>query len=61
MAFFEDPVHETFDQWAIGFAPNGGADYGEVAAIVAQVAQVKRADDSSFFDACSSYAKRRIG
>ena len=48
MAFFADPVHETFAQWAIGFAPYGGVDYGEVGAMVAQV---KPADDASFFDA----------
>jgi len=57
MAFFQDPVHEAFARWAIGSAPYGGVDYGEVGAMVAQV---KPADDASFFDAFSNFAKRRI-
>lgn len=57
MAFFQDPLHEQFAEWAIGFAPYGGADYGEVQAMAAQV---KPADDDSFFDVLHAFARRRI-
>ena len=30
---FKNPLHEEFGMWALGFAPYGGADVGEVAAI----------------------------
>ena len=57
MPFFDDPIHEEYAEWAIGFAPYGGADYGELQTLVSQV---KPGDDGSFFDAFSTFAKRRI-
>src|SRR5262245_45904121 len=57
MPFFDDPIHEEYAAWAIGFAPYGGADYGEIQAVVSQV---KPGDDGSFFDAFSTFARRRI-
>jgi pimeloyl-ACP methyl ester carboxylesterase len=57
MSFFDDPVHENFAEMAIGYSPYGAADYGELQAIVSQV---EPADDGSFFDAFSAFARRRI-
>lgn len=54
---FSDPVHEDFASWALGFAPYGGGDIGELQAIAKQV---KAGDDGSFYDAFASFAKRRI-
>ena len=33
MPLFADEVHEEFATWLLGFAPYGGADYGEVQAL----------------------------
>lgn len=55
--FFADPLHQQFAEWAIGFAPYGGIDYGELQAIAAKV---KPADDGSYFDALNGFAQRRI-
>jgi len=57
MPLFPDDLHDEFAGWALGFAPYGGADYGEVQAIAAQV---KAGDDDSFFDAWRAFAQRRI-
>lgn len=57
MRIFEDPVHQQFAEWALGFAPFGGSDVGELDAIAAAVAP---GNDDSFHDAYSSFAKRRI-
>lgn len=54
---FSDPVHEDFASWALGFAPYGGGDVGELQAIAKQV---KAGDDGSFYDAFVAFAKRRI-
>ncbi len=35
MQFFADAVHDEFGSWALGFAPYGGADVGEVLAVAA--------------------------
>jgi hypothetical protein len=57
VALFSDPVHDDFASWALGFAPYGGGDFGEVETIAAQV---KPGDDGSFFDAFSAFAQHRI-
>jgi alpha-beta hydrolase superfamily lysophospholipase len=54
---FSDPVHDEFASWALGFAPYGGGDVGELQALVPQV---EPADDGSFFDAFAALARRRI-
>ena len=54
---FPDPVHDEFAGWALGFAPYGGADVGEIQVLATKV---KPGDDDSFFDEFSAFAKRRI-
>ena len=48
MAIFDDPLHDEFGSWILGFAPYGGGDVGEVEYLGTQV---KAGDDDSFFDA----------
>jgi pimeloyl-ACP methyl ester carboxylesterase len=57
MAQFSDPVHAEFAAWALGLAPYGGADVGEVDLLAGQVTP---GDDDSFFEAFSALARRRI-
>jgi alpha-beta hydrolase superfamily lysophospholipase len=57
MALFSDPVHEEFAGFALGFAPYGGADFGEIQFLATRV---NPGDDSSFFDAFSTFAHHRI-
>ncbi len=57
MPMFTDPLHDEFASWALGFAPYGGADVGEVQLLATQV---KPGDDGSFFDAFFGLAQRRI-
>lgn len=57
MPLFADPLHDEFASWALGFAPYGGADVGEVQLLASQV---RPGDDDSFFDAFSALAQRRI-
>jgi alpha-beta hydrolase superfamily lysophospholipase len=57
MPLFSDPVHDEFAGWALGSAPYGGCDAGEVELLASQV---KAGDDGSFFDAFAGLAKRRI-
>ena len=57
MSRFDDPLHDEFASWALGFAPYGGADVGEVDLLAGQV---KPGDDDSFFDAFTALARRRI-
>jgi hypothetical protein len=54
---FADPVHDEFAGWALGFAPYGGADVGEIQYLATKVTP---GDDDSFFDEFSTFAKRRI-
>jgi alpha-beta hydrolase superfamily lysophospholipase len=54
---FPDPPHEEFAGWALGFAPYGGADVGEVQYLATKV---KPGEDDSFFDEFSAFANRRI-
>ena len=37
MTLFSDPLHDEFASWALGFAPYGGADVGEVELLATQV------------------------
>jgi alpha-beta hydrolase superfamily lysophospholipase len=55
---FKDPLHEEFGTWALGFAPYGGADVGEVAAIAATVGD---GDDDAFYNAWRAAADRLAG
>ncbi|HMG25726.1 MAG TPA: hypothetical protein VKH36_02830 [Acidimicrobiia bacterium] len=55
MSLFKDPLHEEFASWALGFAPYGGADVGELAAIAAAVGD---GDDNAFYDAWRAAADR---
>ncbi len=57
MSYFTDPLHDEFSTWILGFAPYGGGDVGEVAYLATQV---KDADDDSFFEVFSAYAKQLI-
>jgi hypothetical protein len=57
MPLFADVLHDEFAGWALGLAPYGGADYGEVQTIATQVVD---GDDDSFFDAWHAFAQRRI-
>jgi hypothetical protein len=54
---FPDPVHDEFAGWALGFAPYGGADVGEIQYLATKI---NPGDDDSFFDEFSGFAKRRI-
>ncbi len=47
-ALFTDPFHNEFGTWMLGYAPAGGGDFGEVAAVGRAVGD---GDDSAFFDA----------
>jgi hypothetical protein len=57
MPFFEDPLHDEFGSWILGFAPYGGGDVGEVEYLASQVTP---GDDGSFFDAFRAMANRLI-
>jgi len=54
---FNDPILNEFAGALMGLAPYGGADVGEVDALVNQVTD---GDDGSFFEACSAAARERI-
>jgi hypothetical protein len=65
-----DPLHDGFASWAVGYAPYGGADPGEVVAIASAIGD---GDDSAYYaawraaadhhleegDACLSKGQRR--
>jgi len=55
---FMNPLHDEFGSWAVGYAPYGGADVGEVAAIANAVGD---GDDNAFFDAWRVAADRLAG
>lgn len=57
MATFPDEVHDEFASWLLGLAPYGGADVGEIEALVPLV---EPGDDGSFYDACVVTANARI-
>ncbi|HEY0183000.1 MAG TPA: alpha/beta fold hydrolase [Rhodopila sp.] len=52
---FKDDLHERLGTWALGYIPYGGADFGEILAVAAEVTP---GDDSSFHDAWSAAADR---
>jgi hypothetical protein len=54
MPTFDDPLHDEFGSWILGFAPYGGGDVGEVEHLATQV---KAGDDDSFFDAFVALGK----
>jgi alpha-beta hydrolase superfamily lysophospholipase len=54
---FADPLHDEFAGWLLGLVPYGGADVGEVEALVPLV---QDGDDGSFYDACVATATTRI-
>lgn len=57
MPMFDDPLHDEFGTWILGFAPYGGGDVGEVEQLATQVTA---GDDDSFFEAFSAFARRLI-
>jgi hypothetical protein len=57
MTTFADELHDEFASWLLGLAPYGGADVGEVDALVPSV---EDGDDGSFYDACVATARARI-
>ena len=57
MAMFDDPLHDEFGTWILGFAPYGGGDVGEVEQLATLV---KAGDDDSFFAEFSAWAHRLI-
>ncbi|HUQ62645.1 MAG TPA: alpha/beta fold hydrolase [Acidimicrobiales bacterium] len=57
MIFFSDPLHDDFASLALGFAPYGGSDFGEIQAVALEV---KEGDDGSFHDSFVKLAHRRI-
>lgn len=57
MAIFDDPLHDEFGTWILGFAPYGGGDVGEVEYLATQVTA---GDDDSFFNAFSALATSLI-
>src|SRR3954447_7271198 len=57
MAMFDDPLHDEFATWILGFAPYGGGDVGEVDQLATLV---KAGDDDSFFTEFSAWAPRLV-
>ncbi len=55
MKLFADGLHQEFATWALGFAPYGGADVGEVVAIADAV---EDGDDGSYYEAWTAMAGR---
>ncbi|MEZ5207644.1 MAG: hypothetical protein R2690_11860 [Acidimicrobiales bacterium] len=53
MAIFDDPLHETFAEWHLGFAPYGGGDVGELQALAAQIGP---GDDAAFHEVFTRHA-----
>lgn len=45
---FKDDLHDEFGTWPLAYIPTGGADYGEVRAVAADVGD---GDDAAFCDA----------
>ena len=53
----KDPLHDGFASWALGYAPYGGADPGEVVAIARAIGD---GDDSAYHDAWTVAADHLI-
>ena len=54
---FDDEQHDEFGTWALAYIPYGGADFGEIAAVAAQVGD---GDDSAFYQAWVNFADRLV-
>ena len=54
---FRDEMHDMLGTWALGYAPAGGADYGEVLAIARAVGH---GDDGAFYDARRGAGDRMV-
>lgn len=52
---FKDDLHDEFGRWPLGYAPYGGADFGEVLAVAKAVGD---GDDAAFHDAWVAAADR---
>jgi hypothetical protein len=57
MPLFDDPLHDEFGSWILGFAPYGGGDVGEVERLATQV---QAGDDDSFYEAFVGLARTLI-
>ena len=55
MKLYDDPLHDEFARWALGFIPAGGGDLGDIDAIARQKTNP---DDDEFFDIWSGAAQR---
>jgi alpha-beta hydrolase superfamily lysophospholipase len=53
----KDPLHDGFASWALGYAPYGGADPGEVVAIASAI---RDGDDSSYYTAWTAAADYQV-
>jgi hypothetical protein len=53
----KDPLHDGFASWALGYAPYGGTDPGEVVAICRVIGD---GDDSAYYDAWTGAADRLV-
>jgi hypothetical protein len=52
-----DPLHDGFACWALGYAPYGGADPGEIVAITHAIGD---GDDGAYHDAWTAAADRLV-
>jgi len=57
MQMFDDPLHDQFGTWILGFAPYGGGDVGEVEHLSTRVVP---GDDDSFFTEFSQFGNDLI-
>lgn len=57
MPIFEDPLHDDFASWILGFVPYGGGAVGEVEQLATQVTA---GDDESFVKAFTGFAATLI-
>ncbi len=54
---FRNDMHEELGTWALGYAPAGGADYGEVLAVAQAVGG---GGDDAFYDAWTALGDRMV-
>jgi len=54
-ALFADPLHDQFGTWPVAYIPYGGADFGEIAAVAAEVGN---GDDDAYHAAWIAAAER---
>src|SRR4051794_19241513 len=53
----KDPLHDGFASWALGYAPYGGTDPGEVVAIARAIGD---GDDSAYYVSWTAAADRLV-